>query len=292
MAVRRIEFAAPQPQTSSLERGRLMAGLTSQERLQPSLLDRLTDDQPTELRESLDARVLNKQQLRAAVLRDLSWLFNTTRAEPDPEQRRPGALRDVAARRRTPGSRSSTTAFLPLSGDPMSRHRLRGIAGAHSHGHRPVRAAHRPEDARRSRCQRRRPGSRLPAQQPAPGHQGPACGTSRFRSSCCSAPTSTSRPARPPCATCAPEAGRAMDPRLLRYYNQELRYLREMGGEFAREFPKIAGRLGMEGMEVADPYVERLIEGCRLPRRARPAQAGRRVPAAVAALARDGLRPT
>jgi type VI secretion system protein ImpG len=53
-----------------------------------------------------------------------------------------------------------------------------------------------------------------------------------------------------------------MDPRLLRYYNQELRYLREMGGEFAREFPKIAGRLGMEGMEVADPYVERLIEGC------------------------------
>lgn len=53
-----------------------------------------------------------------------------------------------------------------------------------------------------------------------------------------------------------------MDPRLLRYYNQELRYLREMGGEFAREFPKIAGRLGMEGMEVADPYVERLMEAC------------------------------
>jgi type VI secretion system protein ImpG len=53
-----------------------------------------------------------------------------------------------------------------------------------------------------------------------------------------------------------------MDPRLLRYYNQELRYLREMGAEFAREFPKIAGRLGMEGMEVSDPYVERLIEGC------------------------------
>jgi len=53
-----------------------------------------------------------------------------------------------------------------------------------------------------------------------------------------------------------------MDPRLLRYYNLELRYLREMGAEFAREFPKIASRLGMEGMEVADPYVERLIEGC------------------------------
>ncbi len=53
-----------------------------------------------------------------------------------------------------------------------------------------------------------------------------------------------------------------MDPRLLRYYNQELRYLREIGGEFAKEFPKVAGRLGMEGMEVADPYVERLVEGC------------------------------
>ena len=53
-----------------------------------------------------------------------------------------------------------------------------------------------------------------------------------------------------------------MDPRLLRYYNQELRYLREMGGEFAREFPKIASRLGMDSLEVSDPYVERLLEGC------------------------------
>ena len=53
-----------------------------------------------------------------------------------------------------------------------------------------------------------------------------------------------------------------MDARLLRYYNQELRYLRELGGEFAREFPKIASRLGMEGLEVTDPYIERLLEGC------------------------------
>jgi len=60
-----------------------MAGLVSQERLQPSLLDRLTDDQPSEKRESLDARVLNKHQLRAAVLRDLTWLFNATREELD-----------------------------------------------------------------------------------------------------------------------------------------------------------------------------------------------------------------
>lgn len=52
-----------------------------------------------------------------------------------------------------------------------------------------------------------------------------------------------------------------MDARLLRYYNQELRYLRELGAEFAEEFPKIASRLGLEGLEVADPYVERLLEG-------------------------------
>ena len=49
-----------------------------------------------------------------------------------------------------------------------------------------------------------------------------------------------------------------MDPRLLRYYNQELQHVRDMGAEFARDFPKIAGRLGMEGLECADPYVERL----------------------------------
>src|ERR1700748_481023 len=52
-----------------------------------------------------------------------------------------------------------------------------------------------------------------------------------------------------------------MDPRLLQYYNFELQHLRETGAEFAREFPKIADRLGMRGLQVADPYVERLLEG-------------------------------
>jgi len=51
-----------------------------------------------------------------------------------------------------------------------------------------------------------------------------------------------------------------MDPRLLGYYNRELQHVREMGGEFAREFPKIAGRLGLESLECSDPYVERLLE--------------------------------
>jgi len=52
-----------------------------------------------------------------------------------------------------------------------------------------------------------------------------------------------------------------MDTRLLEYYNRELAYLRELGAEFATRYPKAAGRLGMQGIEVADPYVERLLEG-------------------------------
>ena len=53
-----------------------------------------------------------------------------------------------------------------------------------------------------------------------------------------------------------------MDPRLLEYYNSELLHVRETAAEFAKEFPKIAGRLALEGAaECADPYVERLLEG-------------------------------
>lgn len=52
-----------------------------------------------------------------------------------------------------------------------------------------------------------------------------------------------------------------MDPRFLDLYNRELRYIREMGGEFAADFPKIASRLGLDSFECADPYVERLLEG-------------------------------
>jgi type VI secretion system protein ImpG len=52
-----------------------------------------------------------------------------------------------------------------------------------------------------------------------------------------------------------------MDTRLLKHYESELSYLREMGAEFAESYPKIASRLGMDGVEVLDPYVERLLEG-------------------------------
>lgn len=51
-----------------------------------------------------------------------------------------------------------------------------------------------------------------------------------------------------------------MDTRLLQYYNRELQFIREMGAEFADAYPRIAARLGMDGIDCADPYVERLIE--------------------------------
>jgi len=53
-----------------------MAELTPQERLQPSLLDRLMDDEPEKNQESRDKRVLSLGKLREVVIRDLTWLLN------------------------------------------------------------------------------------------------------------------------------------------------------------------------------------------------------------------------
>jgi type VI secretion system protein ImpF len=58
-----------------------MAELTQQERLQPSLLDRLTDDEPKKQQESRDKRVLSPRKLRECVKRDLAWLLNTGNLE-------------------------------------------------------------------------------------------------------------------------------------------------------------------------------------------------------------------
>jgi type VI secretion system protein ImpF len=55
-----------------------MADHTTSERLQPSLLDRLTDDEPDQLQEPRERRVLSNQRLRDSVRRDLNWLFNAT----------------------------------------------------------------------------------------------------------------------------------------------------------------------------------------------------------------------
>ena len=54
-----------------------MAELTQKERLQPSLLDRLTDDEPAKQAESREQRILSFQRLKKSVMRDLMWLLNT-----------------------------------------------------------------------------------------------------------------------------------------------------------------------------------------------------------------------
>jgi type VI secretion system protein ImpF len=53
-----------------------MAELTTQERLQPSLLDRLADDEPAKNEESREKRVISAARLRDCVTRDISWLLN------------------------------------------------------------------------------------------------------------------------------------------------------------------------------------------------------------------------
>ena len=87
-----------------------MPELTPQERLQPALLDRLTDEEPARTQEPIERRVMSKRQLRQAVLRDLVWLFNTTRLD---------ALADLS---HAPRARHSVVNFgLPaLSGRPAT----------------------------------------------------------------------------------------------------------------------------------------------------------------------------
>ncbi|NBZ88821.1 type VI secretion system baseplate subunit TssE [Stagnihabitans tardus] len=73
-----------------------MADRMMAERLQPSLLDRLTDDDPTNASEPREARVIDIRRLREIVQRDLSWLLNTNNSETwiDPD-RYPLASRSV-----------------------------------------------------------------------------------------------------------------------------------------------------------------------------------------------------
>jgi type VI secretion system protein ImpF len=58
-----------------------MAELTPKERLQPSLLDRLTDDEPDKQQEAREKRVLSMRKLRESVQRDLVWLLNAGNLE-------------------------------------------------------------------------------------------------------------------------------------------------------------------------------------------------------------------
>ncbi|KPF51958.1 type VI secretion system lysozyme [beta proteobacterium AAP51] len=87
-----------------------MSTLRVQDRLQPALLDRLTDDDVEAKTETGEARVINRSRLRELVLRDLAWLFNATA---------PGASADWS---RAPHARNSVLNYgLPaLSGQTAS----------------------------------------------------------------------------------------------------------------------------------------------------------------------------
>ena len=51
------------------------------------------------------------------------------------------------------------------------------------------------------------------------------------------------------------------DNSILRYYEAEMRYLREAGSEFARAYPDRARMLNLDRIGERDPHVERLFEG-------------------------------
>ncbi len=73
----------------------MATAIEPRERLQPALLDRLTDEAPGERREAEAQRVMSKTQLRAAVLRDLSWLFNATQPAGKLVENYPGLAASV-----------------------------------------------------------------------------------------------------------------------------------------------------------------------------------------------------
>jgi type VI secretion system protein ImpF len=60
-----------------------MADSTPLERLQPCLLDRLTDDEPEKTEESRNQRVISQTRYKRGVLRDLEWLFNASAHLPE-----------------------------------------------------------------------------------------------------------------------------------------------------------------------------------------------------------------
>jgi type VI secretion system protein ImpF len=62
-----------------------MAEPTPIDRLQPCLLDRLTDDEPEVTKESRDQRVISVRRYRGAVLRDLEMLLNSRTYPPGSE---------------------------------------------------------------------------------------------------------------------------------------------------------------------------------------------------------------
>lgn len=97
---------------------RLVNALTSRDRLQPSLLDRLIDDDPGNPHDGPDRRGLTLNQLKASVLRDLAWLLNAT------------SLLDAEATRHTAAGKSVVNYGLPpLAGHCVSNIDVQALEG-------------------------------------------------------------------------------------------------------------------------------------------------------------------
>ena len=255
MAVRSIEL----DDVPAACRGGIVAGLTAQERLQPSLLDRLTDDAPTEQRGA--ARSAGADQPAVARGRAARPVLAVQHhaAEPDPER---GDPRQGRAWSEAHAARRSVLNYgiAALSGITLSRSAFATLELALQAGDPAVRAAHRPAHARGADRPRT---AQHPAQQPAAStirgqlwsqpvplelllrrrrrsRDGPRRAVRdaarlsrapRWTRACCATTTRS-------CATCARWAASSR--------------------ASSRRSPR---RLGMEGLEVADPYVERLLEG-------------------------------
>jgi type VI secretion system protein ImpF len=89
-----------------------MAEAGARDVLQPALLDRLTDHEPASKVEGRDKRIVSRAQLRESVLRDLSWLFNTTNMSRDVDlSSHPLAARSTVNYGLVPLSGNSVTAL-------------------------------------------------------------------------------------------------------------------------------------------------------------------------------------
>lgn len=55
----------------------------ARDRLQPTLLDRLTDHNPSRGKDMPNELVISRKQLRQIIMRDLAWLLNATRMESE-----------------------------------------------------------------------------------------------------------------------------------------------------------------------------------------------------------------
>ncbi|SFU73608.1 type VI secretion system baseplate subunit TssE [Xenorhabdus koppenhoeferi] len=57
--------------------------ITTKDKMQPSLLDKLTDNEPGKKQESINNYLLSHSVLRKNVLRDLQWLLNSINSESE-----------------------------------------------------------------------------------------------------------------------------------------------------------------------------------------------------------------